>query len=192
MFPSGGMSTLPVSAPFLYPDNQEYNPLLDYEMGGIALSDPSQGLNVVPWKVWAESGNIYIDKVEGGAQEVLLAAEPTQLSFTFDQNMYPVLAYVVGTSAFLRWYNPLTASMVITEYPEATNLKLTLDDKRAPFLHMSDVIFVYAYRNSLYYRIQRDRYLIEYEVGPIPANQPIIYNFGKTRGNRVEISFKGL
>ena len=190
MFPSGGMSTVPVTSPFLYPDDQPYNPLLDYEMGGIALSDPSQGLNVVPWKLWADSGIIFIDKVEGGAQEVIVHAPATQVSLAFDQNMYPVVAYVVGETSFLRWYNPLISEMVTTEYPGAANLKLTLDDKRAAFIHMSDVIFAYSLRGMLMYRVQRERYLIEHEVGPIPVNQPIIYAVGKTRGGRVEISFK--
>lgn len=190
MFPAGGMSIVPVLAPFLYPDDQPYSPTTDYEMGGIALSDPTQGMMVLPWKVWVEGGIIYIDKVEGGAQEVITHASATQVSLAFDQNMFPVVAYVVGETSFLRWYNPVVGDMVITEYPGATNLKLTLDDKRPAFVHMSDVIFVYSIRGMLAYRVQRERYLIEHEVGPIPVNQPIIYAVGKTRGNRVEISFK--
>ena len=48
--PAGGLSSSVVAADLLEPDNWRRPSLLvDYELGGVALNDPSQGLQVQPW-----------------------------------------------------------------------------------------------------------------------------------------------
>ena len=84
---------------YLTPDNRDPNPHMDFEYGGVALFDPSQGLLNRIWYA-----RIFIDGVKE-LNQILIGAEGvpeveffsgenfTEVSLAFDQNMNPFLAF---------------------------------------------------------------------------------------------------
>jgi hypothetical protein len=64
MIPSGDLSTITDSADFVE-ERIRASWLEDYELGGIALSDPSLGLDVQLWYAWYENGAIFFKSLGG-------------------------------------------------------------------------------------------------------------------------------
>jgi hypothetical protein len=64
---------------------------------------------------------------------------------------------------------------------------LAHDDKRGVSSSISDVIFTYIKTdNRLYFRAQRDRFLVEYPLTDELAPNLRITNFGMGRNNRLQ------
>lgn len=143
--------------------------LQDWEMGGVALNDPSQGLRVQLWKF-----TLVVDEVTGAStisveaptvsKTVLFTGvDVNEIAGAFDQNMNPVVAYTEGGTPKLWWWDPTAGAMVHTTLPAGCiDLRVSLDDKRRFNVAESDVILSYVRGGAAYYRYQRDRYLVEY------------------------------
>lgn len=144
------------------PDNWVTTPLVDYELGGVALTDASQGLMVKPWKCWLDQFNVWL-QAEDSDTPILLFQEVglTEIALCFDQNMRWSVAYVQDGILKLRWWDSLVNSYVTTVFDVARTPKMALDDKRATQQANSDMILAYMRGNALYYRQQRDRFAIE-------------------------------
>lgn len=194
MIPMGRLSTTPVPSDFVPPDDLEgaatfeFGPISDYEMGGKAISDPSLGNQDRVWRMTAnELGEVYFYAEEN--PEFLFITLPglTELSFTFDQNMRPVLAYVQNGVARLRWYNTVPGDYVVTDLPAGSiSPRVSLDDKRQTqtALGDNDVILAYVRSGNLYYRQQRDRYENEYLLAAVGSAKLI--RIGMNMGNRLQ------
>lgn len=192
MMPDNVLSTETIQGRFIPPDDIITDELTDYEMGGIAIQDPSQGLMVQPWiGFWKpEDSTVYIRPVESPTN-IALFVEPNviEFSFTFDQNMRWVTATrTADKKVKLRWFDATVAAYVISEFTNIDTFKLCLDDKREIQTQagVSDVIFTYIKANSLYWRVQRDRYMTEYYgINAIPGNVRIT-NFGMASNWRLQ------
>lgn len=134
---------------------------VDYEDGGIALNDPSRGLLYQRWRARLIGDDVIIDASEVEETVLFSGSDITEISFTFDQNMRPALAFVQNGVAKLRWFDSVIGQQVITEFPGAITPRVVLDDKRATQSAASDIIFAYVRDGALYYRQQRDRFTIE-------------------------------
>jgi hypothetical protein len=131
-------------------------------MGGVALNDPSQGLQVKEWTLYLVGDDVTIS-AEGVAPTVLFSgANITELSLAFDQNMQPVVAYVQAEQARLYWFDSSIPGYTSTVIAGAITPRVALDEKRPLLVLSSDVILGYIRAGNLYFRAQRDRYLIEY------------------------------
>lgn len=163
MIPNNSLSSLPIVAPYLEKYNDPRAPLVDYEMGGVALSDPSQGLFVKVWTAYVEGINVMI-KADDVAPSLLFSAPNiSELSLAFDQNMRPAIAYMQGGASFLWWFDTTIPGNDTIAFGSDTKFpKITLDDKRTEALPFSDIILAYIKNNNLYFRAQRDRFLDEY------------------------------
>lgn len=164
MIPSKALSLIPAPAPFITPDDREVTvSLIDHELGGIGLSDPSQGLQVQTWQLRMVGNEARISAPNTAEITLFTGTGITEVSLAFDQNMLPVIAYVQDNEAKLRWYDSLAGTNVITVFPAGTiTPRVCLDDKRRLQYGASDVILAYVRDNNLYFRAQRDRYGIEY------------------------------
>jgi hypothetical protein len=131
-------------------------------MGGVALNDPSQGLRVREWTLYLEGENVTVSAEDVTPVVLFTGANITELSLAFDQNMNPVVAYVQAEQAKLYWFDPTIPGYTATVIDEAITPRVALDDKRELFEPSSDVILGYIKNGNLYFRAQRDRYLIEY------------------------------
>lgn len=162
MIPENRLSTTSVPGQFIDRVPVVPKPLESYEMGGVALNDPSQGLRVQLWTVRLVEGDVMLGAP--GVPETVQFSAPalTEVDVAFDQNMQPFVAYMEGTVAKFWWYDPLTASMEFVTLPAGClNVRCTLDDKRATQVGQNDIILAYMKNGDLCYRQQRDRFTIE-------------------------------
>lgn len=213
--PDNRLSTEPVPGEYLPPDDRlAYPKLIDWELGGIALNDPSQGHMV---RIWVADTDAHIIRIYPEPEEgepitgaVTFIEEPeaeiVELSFTFDQNMRPTIVYVIlldrpeiceeddpGYTYVTKmyWYDTLIESFRITTYgTEYTSPRVTLDDKRltATQQGFNDILFFYHRDNNLYYRQQRDRYTVERLLLVGVPGREILY-CGMTNQNRVQLQW---
>jgi hypothetical protein len=171
MIPEHVLSTELRQALFYTPDSYDPSPIVDWELGGIALNDPSVGLQYQVWKCYLhidgvlEESNVWIGPEAGPFEVFYAGGDITEISFCFDQNMNPFLAYVEDSVAKFYWFDTVVSDYVVTELPVGSRSpKCCIDDKRDVHTSTSDIILTYMRTDKLYYREQRDRYLIEYEL----------------------------
>jgi len=163
MLPLKELSLTLVKGEYFYPDNIITAPTMDFELGGVDLQDPSQGLQVKSWAAYIDGHNIWLSAADREA--VLVLTRPgllTEVSLAFDRNMRYTIVFVEDGLAYLYWYDTLTAGYAITPFEGIITPKLTHDDKRDDQSAASDILFVYIRDNALYFRAQRDRYGVEY------------------------------
>lgn len=168
--------------------------LLDYELGGIALNDSSQGLEVQTWTCNCDGHNFVITSASdpAGTNILTVAGNVVDMSFTFDQNMRQFVAYTLddGTSWFF-WFDSLSHGFVTTQLPAGSiSPRCTLDDKRPQNVLSSDIILAYVNHGaqSMYFRQQRDRYLIEYDLIDFSSSTSRLINIGLSTVNRMQFN----
>lgn len=175
MIPQQTLITPPLPSDWLYTTRTE--PLVDYEMGGVALRDASQGLAVKLWTATYDGANVLAS--DGTTTSVLFpAAGVVHLGLAFDQNMNPFVAYVDGSGAHYWWYDTVAQAQVFSDLPGAVTPCCTLDDHRELQSSSNDIILAYLKDGALRYRQQRDRYATEYllETGTWPALEAVGIN----------------
>lgn len=190
MIPNQVLSSIPVPRPYLEKVNDYNIPLVDYEMGGVALNDASQGLQVKLWTLYLEGDDVKIKADDVAPTTIFTAPNITELSLTFDQSMNVVVAYVQADEARLYWFDTALPGYTSTVLVGATSPRVSLDDKRPAFIPMSDVILGYIRDGNLYFRAQRDRYGTEYLL-KTDVNATLV-TVGMTTNNRFKFKLKTL
>lgn len=188
--PENRLSTEPISASFLSPDNRVEDEEIDWERGGVAINDASQGLDVQDWRAEADGSSIRIFDEADVVRFTLERPGVTAVSLAFDQNMRVTLAYVANKVAYLYWFDTNINDIRDDEYPDIIYPRLGTDDKRPSQNANSDVIFAYVRGGSLYYRQQRDRYTIERLLAEDVRG--ILRNIGLSTANRFQFEFYGV
>lgn len=137
-------------------------PLVDYEQGGIALSDPSEGLFGYSWVVNydASGGDVLLGREDLPDRDVLFNKPGiTRLGLAFDQNMRPVVCFSHPDGAGIRYYSQGAGSYVVLPTPGALYPCIALDERRPEGISESDVILSYTKTDgNLYARVQRESY----------------------------------
>lgn len=171
-----------------FPDNSLSNPYIrdpyigagklglleretDYEDGPIAEQDPSRGLLYQRWKAYIEEGAIWLEAEEVPKRLLYQGSgEITDVSFAFNQNGDVHYVYVEDGVATFHWFNTLTSQFEDMVLPSGVRTpKLTLDERRPTQRQISDIILSYIKADhGLYFRMQRDRFQIEYQLHPGP------------------------
>ncbi len=183
MIPDESLSDNPVLGQWLSPDDKGYAPLEDWELGGVALFDVSQGLQYQAWKLVLEGNDLVVYPQVTGPRQVIYTVEDGSrvdaIALSFDQNMnWTALVYTDDTKeTFHYWYDSSTPGYRISVYTDMISARLTLDDKRPEQLRTggTDVLLAYLKVNpetdgmALWYRQQRDRYGVEYLLGDFPT-----------------------
>jgi len=184
---NNAISSIPMPEVFLNPDSLNRAPLVDYEQGGVAVNDVSQGMQVTTWSCYVEPGQsqVYIRPGEGAPIPFVNVSGIEELALSFDQLMRPMVAYMISGQLYLYWYDPIAQQFVTTGFGPGKFPRLSLDDKRAFNVSNSDVIFAYMRNDGLYYRIQRDRYTVEYTVETGIGNLTLV-NIGMSRNLRMQ------
>ena len=192
MMPENTLSSSAIFSAFLVPDKAE--PLVDFEWGGVDLLDSSQGLMVKIWKCFYHEGWICITD-DVATHQVIQIANVKHVSLAFDFNMHPTIAYVVENedktrSAYLYWYDTAQAAQITTTYGATYHFpQLSLDDHRLHQSANADIIFAYIKNNNLYYRQQRDRFLIEYLLESGLSEDVELRQIGMNTKNRFQFLF---
>ena len=188
MLPLQVLSNVPVKGAYLAPDNYTPALLVDYDMGGIGLHDPSQGLQVQVWTLEYLGGIVFISAPNTPRTVLFSLPNITELSLAFDQNMNPFVAFMQSNptpQARFWWYDTVTQTQIFTDLPSgSTSPRCCLDDKRPSQSALCDIILAYMRAGSLYFRAQRDRYLVEYLLAS--SLNARLDRIGMTKQNRVQ------
>lgn len=181
-----------VDGVYIPPEERDRVDLLeDYEGGPIGITDTTEGMNYQTWYLQYTDPNFTVyPETTGGSSVILTAAGAEQVSFCFDQNARPSAVYIVGTSAFLYWYDTVAVDYVTTEFTNVVSAILSLDDKREMEVGVNDILFWYTKETSpgvydLFHRKQRDRFLTEYPM--TTGCYPYLYKAGMHNGLRGKI-----
>lgn len=197
MIPGDAISTFAAPAAMLQPDDRgRIARKTDYERGGVALSDPSEGLLGYVWRARLDGNDVLVGREPYTAEAVVLS-EPgiSELSLAFDQNMRPAIAYVALGQAKLRWFDATIPGETTLLLPaDARSPFVTLDDKRrvASLLNRSDVLLFYLRANRLCYRQQRERFQTERTLAWFEGAATSISKAGMSVGNRLQVEIVGL
>lgn len=185
------MSSVPAISTFIPPDDQ-YDWCIrgiDWEAGGVALNDPTQGLRVHDWRIRAVGAAAVVDvpAVPSITPVTLFTAGSaiSEISFTFDLNMQPAVAYVAGGVAAFWYYDTFLSGYTHLLLPRATSPRCLVDDRRNTQELNADILLFYIRDGVVWERIQRDRYAIEYAMAE--TNSVAIARIGFTRGYRIQI-----
>lgn len=151
-------------ADFLRPYNREKAAFVDYARGGVALLDPSRGLNVKDWTCYLQEGGCFISASDVPIFKVeTIDSRADWISMAFDQNMHYNLAYKVpNEGAYLYWYDAAQNRYVTDSLGNVFTPILRMDDVRHDATGSNDLVLSYIRGNSLCVRIQRDRFGLEY------------------------------
>lgn|SRR5574337_311845 len=191
----------PILSTYIYPDNIVPTDLEDWELGGIGLSNPSQGLQVQAWHLQVNgigaTTSVWLDAPNTPSAQLFALPNITWARLAFDQNMHPVVSYVAGTGPGFYWYDPTIPGTTFTSLPATViNPCVTMDDKRdlQTRLGNNDVVMCYVNTGNLCYRIERERYTVERVwlagLSSLLAN-PFVNRIGMTIGYRLLIEIKG-
>lgn len=166
------------------------NSLKDLARGGMAIQDPSQGLNVQDWLAEAERNEIYVGPRDGSAARTLIVSESENVSWVslaFDTLMQVYLAYIAGDTPKLRWFDTTQNSIVTDDFPDIITPILMHDDVRKKQVDLggTDIVFVYVRDDALRVRYQRDRFGDEKELAPMPEGADRIVGYGMTGALRL-------
>ena len=163
-FPLDKLSTTPQPGTFIGGRANLISKKRDFEDGGIALTDASAGLLYQQWRCRLIGTQVLLDAPNKSIPEILIDESGIEeISFSFDQNMRYCLAFMQNGIAKFRWFDATLERYDTIILPEGTiTPRVSLDDKRASQLSKSDIILAYVRNNNLYFRKQRDRFLIEY------------------------------
>ena len=181
---------------FLVPDNFiPIIPTVDRELGGIALSDPSQGLQVQDWEC---SWNALTDNIEvypvGSTTKTAIINAPlvTKVSLAFDANMRPYIAYCSDGVNYFRWYDAAAGDYTTTTFAAERDLCVTHDIKTFELVqsNVTDVLLFYLRGDGVFYRRQRDRYTIEYRIATLSNNLAKLAGVGLSRENRIQLQLE--
>ncbi|MBT9138842.1 MAG: hypothetical protein DDT31_01419 [Syntrophomonadaceae bacterium] len=163
--PDNRLSTVTLPAPFLVSIPRDHA-LVDFEMGGVGLQNPSQGLNVQLWRLRYDelTGNFLLSAPNH--PETILFNRPnvSYISLSFDSNMNLFVSFTqAGVSRFW-WFDTVPSAQVFDEVTiaTATSPYATLDDRRILQDATRDILLFYIRIGNLFFRQQRDRYTIEY------------------------------
>lgn len=175
MLPLDELSSIAAITGYPDPVKQPGDFFVDWERGGVALNDTSEGLQFQVWKLTAvkdeENANLrhlWLSSPNGYAHLLLSAEDITEVALSFDQNMNPFLAYVQDGVSKFYWYDPVLPGMTTTNLPTGSSSpRCTIDDKRPENIGISDNVLAYIRDGWLRVRYQRDRYLVEYDMAEV-------------------------
>lgn len=204
--PGRSLTPTPIWAPYLAPMNTDnfISQTTDVKLGGIAISDGSQGLQVQNWflnvtNVGLSTSAVTLTDSSGNLTNLFSAPGITWARLAFDQNMRPVVNFLGSLGSGYYWFDPTIPGITITYFAPATNIGkvcCSMDDNRAIEVNagLSDVIMAYVANNNLCYRQQRDRYTIEYvlytNITTVIPNA-VVWKIGMNYVNRLQFQIAG-
>lgn len=169
--------------PFVPPRNRNSKLRESWELGGISISDPSEDFKYF-WRGFISGKSIFLERQgQVPVKVVQFSGEVSEISFSFDQNMKPVVAFVEDGVSKLNFYDTVLQKEVTKVFKGARNPRVSLDDKRRFAASYSDVILAYLKGDALFYRLQRERYEIEHLVSTVSRGSSLA-QIGMTEDRR--------
>lgn len=154
---NGGWAHENVTTTLLFPRND------------ISLGTFSRSRRTISTDIWSVQINadktITVFDQSGSLQETIIGEDPSNVDIAFDQNdRYTITWEEPGNKIYILWFDPVRVDYTTTLIAEGNNPCCSIDDYRSIYIPDSDVFIFYQREDSVFYRMQRDRYLVEYEV----------------------------
>lgn len=188
MIPNNQWTNEPAAtSPLLPPHNTpRTEALYARDLGPVSLEDTSQGLDIKVWELrYTNSEFIILDTTTSVATSLFSDVGVSWVSLTFDQNGRPFVAYIKSGFVYARWYDPTESEYTIQNLGESQRCFCILDARSPTLIPSSDIIVAYTRDGGLYWRQQRDRFLIEYYTGYSIPPDNIIAGFGVQDNGRL-------
>lgn len=197
--PGNAASSTAVIADYESPYDRYRTPLEDFEAGGIAISDGTQGLDVQIWhlsynddEASADYGDFTITgETTGEVYNALNVADVVRVGLAFNQNMDPFIAYETkACEAKFYWYDTFIADYTTTTLPAGSKfVACCLDDHRITQTGTSDIILAYIRSGALYMRMERDRFGVEYTLDA-DVGSAALHRVGMTKNLRLKFDVR--
>ena len=168
-------------------------------IGPVNLGDSKGKLNSRYWLVFQDYGQVLIaGSINGywGSATALFneAATVSEIALTFDQLGRPLVFYRINTDELkLYWYNPVISDTEIKTLAQGQNPTAGFDLPGNASSSISDAMLFYVREDKIYMRVQRDRFLVEYETPvngvDIDAENVIIESAGARVDNRFQVAY---
>lgn len=159
----------------IFYSNEQHETVTDNAQIGLDINQSfSQGFAFkVNAKLGLELNQSAYKAIPGYGPAKALFSEPLeiqQISLTFDQLGNPLVFYRVGANTLkLYWYDPVLQQNVTTVLASGTDPQAGFDFPQDTGQDFTDALIFYVRNDTVYMRVQRDRFSIEYEC---PASQP--------------------
>ncbi len=190
MLPDGVLSSQVISGSILPPRDKPKDLLVDYDMGPVNISDPTQGMSVKVWTGYMDNGWVTYKAEDVIPYHVYQVPTLSELSITFDQNGRPCFGFSDDSGANIYWFDTLTNQYeVLNVGKTAYNPRVMLDDKRQFNIGNNDILFFYILNGFLCVRYQRERFLTEHQLTTVNVST-VLDNVGMNNKLRLQINLK--
>ena len=188
MLPNNQWSSQAVVDDLLNPrDKVKVNATTSSDNGPVAIQNTSKGLMA---KIWTASYNSVTGSVTlQDGTNLFTDVNLKELSLTFNQSGNPFVAFRSATRIKIWWYDPLLSNYTIKDVTTGDQPFCYLDERRPEFSANSDVFLLYHRDGEIFYRLQRDRFDVEYSTGIIGGTDIVIECFGMAKNNRLQIKY---
>ena len=188
MLPNNQWASQPVVDDIIAPrDKAKVNATTSSDNGPIAIQNTSKGLMA---KIWTASYNSVTGSVTlQDGTNLFTDVNLKELSLTFNQSGNPFVAFRSATRIKIWWYDPLLSNYTIKDVTTGDQPFCYLDERRPEFSANSDVFLLYHRDGEIFYRLQRDRFDVEYSTGIIGGTDIVIECFGMAKNNRLQIKY---
>lgn len=187
MIPDNKLVLIPKPDPFVYNDNVNFDPLF-YKY----RNWKTKKLETIQFNVDTKQ---FIITHESG-EEIFPLSDPTvtvkNVSLCRDQNLQLIWSYSYEDAngnlfTAFNWYNIIIGKTVTSNFPNAKMSYVFLDEERDELAGDSDVIIFYVrVDGTLCFRLQRERFEVEYPSIKLNESDEIIA-VGKTTTNRIQL-----
>ncbi|MGI2079161.1 hypothetical protein [Shewanella putrefaciens] len=172
-----------------------YASIHPYELalGPVEVNQSAGNLAMRYWLFEEVDGEVLLYKFIGELKEfdsvLFTSGAVVSLAASFDQLGKPLVFYDTGTELRLWWYDPLLANHTTTVFGEGAYPFATFDIRWDTSNQRSDVMLLYMRSGAIYYRVQRDRYSIEYTT-PVTSDAVFIKEADMAVDYRLQLLYR--
>jgi hypothetical protein len=161
--------------------------------GPVDELDPSEGFLDYEWRAYFNKPDVFIQNMTTGGPAISIYQRTNidHLTLTFDQQGRSAIAFIDGGEVFLRWYDPIAADYVVTNFGPASICFLSLDDKRRIQMlgGYTEMVLCYQRGESAFLRLQSERFETEHATPLASVPGLKVTNIGLSNVSRFQIDY---
>lgn len=188
MFQNNRWTDTAVKGVLIHPySTPQLNPHSTQDLGPIAVGDTSQGTSARVWTATLDkSGQVVLEDYG-----VLFTRQGLyRICLTFDTNGRPSVAFEDKDGVWVWWYDTLISANTFAYIGQGNTPFIRLDERRADFSAIADMVLVYFRDGKLFFRLQRDRFLTEYTTQFENIFPTTVLNFGLADNQRLQLEYE--
>jgi hypothetical protein len=117
------------------------------------------------WSLYYRNNNIQLVNPANVITFQIPLMNVISIDLAFDQLDREFIVWELpGNQVWMYWYDPNLAAHTMTQIAAGNNPCCMIDERRDKMIPDSDVFIFYQVDDHVYYRLQRERYLIQHEI----------------------------